>query len=43
MGLRAGLRAPGAYLIDRCRIPRYRYTEEMLEHDLKALKKLGRW
>lgn len=24
-------------------IPRYRYTDEMLEHDLEALKKLGRW
>ena len=24
-------------------IPRYRYTEEMLEHDVDVLKKLGRW
>ena len=24
-------------------IPRYRYTEEMLEHDVEVLKKLGRW
>ncbi len=24
-------------------LPRYRYTEEMLEHDVEALKKLGRW
>ena len=23
-------------------IPRYRYTEEMLEHDVEVLKKLGR-
>jgi predicted HTH domain antitoxin len=25
------------------RIPRYRYTDEMLDHDVEALKKLGRW
>jgi predicted HTH domain antitoxin len=24
-------------------LPRYRYTEEMLEQDVDALKKLGRW
>ncbi len=24
-------------------IPRYRYTEQMLEHDVQVLKKLGRW
>jgi predicted HTH domain antitoxin len=24
-------------------IPRYRYTEEMLQGDIDALKKLGRW
>jgi predicted HTH domain antitoxin len=24
-------------------IPRYRYTEEMLEQDVATLKKLGRW
>lgn len=24
-------------------VPRYRYTEEMLEDDVMALKKLGRW
>jgi predicted HTH domain antitoxin len=24
-------------------IPRYRYTEDMLEQDIEALKKLGRW
>jgi predicted HTH domain antitoxin len=24
-------------------IPRYRYSEEMLEHDIEVLKKLGRW
>ncbi len=24
-------------------IPRYRYTEEMLEQDVLVLKKLGRW
>ena len=24
-------------------IPRYRYTEEMLERDVEVLKKLGRW
>jgi predicted HTH domain antitoxin len=24
-------------------IPRYRYTEEMLQQDVQALKKLGRW
>ena len=24
-------------------IPRYRYTEEMLESDVETLKKLGRW
>lgn len=24
-------------------IPRYRYTEEMLQHDVEVLKKLGRW
>jgi predicted HTH domain antitoxin len=24
-------------------IPRYRYTEEMLEQDVETLKKLGRW
>lgn len=24
-------------------IPRYRYTEQMLEQDVEALKKLGRW
>ena len=24
-------------------IPRYRYTEETLEHDVEVLKKLGRW
>lgn len=24
-------------------VPRYRYTEEMLDHDVEALKKLGRW
>ena len=24
-------------------IPRYRYTDDMLEHDVEALKKLGRW
>ena len=24
-------------------IPRYRYTEEMLEHDVEVLKKLGRF
>jgi len=24
-------------------IPRFRYTEEMLEHDIEVLKKLGRW
>jgi predicted HTH domain antitoxin len=24
-------------------IPGYRYTEEMLEHDVDTLKKLGRW
>lgn len=24
-------------------LPRYRYTEEMLEQDVEALKKLGRW
>jgi predicted HTH domain antitoxin len=24
-------------------IPRYRYTEEMVEHDVEVLKKLGRW
>lgn len=24
-------------------IPRFRYTDEMLDHDVEALKKLGRW
>lgn len=24
-------------------IPRYRYTEEMLERDVETLKRLGRW
>ncbi len=24
-------------------IPRYRYTEQMLEQDVETLKKLGRW
>ena len=24
-------------------IPRYRYTEEMLEQDVETLKRLGRW
>jgi predicted HTH domain antitoxin len=24
-------------------IPRFRYTEEMLEQDIETLKKLGRW
>jgi predicted HTH domain antitoxin len=24
-------------------LPRYRYTEEMLDQDLETLKKLGRW
>lgn len=24
-------------------IPRYRYTDQMLDHDVDALKKLGRW
>lgn len=24
-------------------IPRYRYTDEMLEHDVEVLKQLGRW
>jgi predicted HTH domain antitoxin len=24
-------------------IPRFRYTDEMLEHDVEVLKKLGRW
>ena len=24
-------------------IPRYRYTEEMVEQDVEVLKKLGRW
>jgi len=24
-------------------IPRYRYTDEMLNHDIEELKKLGRW
>jgi predicted HTH domain antitoxin len=31
-----------AELEPRC-IPRYRSTEQMLEQDLEALKKLGRW
>jgi predicted HTH domain antitoxin len=30
-------------LLELRRIPRYRYTEEMLEHDVEVLKKLGRW
>ena len=29
--------------LERRGIARYRYTEEMLEHDVEALKKLGRW
>ncbi len=24
-------------------IPRFRYTDEMLQHDVETLKKLGRW
>ena len=29
--------------LEQRRIPRYRYTDEMLEQDVAALKKLGRW
>ena len=29
--------------LQRRGIPRYRYTEESLEHDIEVLKKLGRW
>jgi predicted HTH domain antitoxin len=29
--------------LERRGIPRYRYTEEMLDHDVNVLKKLGRW
>ena len=29
--------------LQRRGIPRYRYTEEMLEEDVATLKKLGRW
>mgnify|MGYP001767929124 FL=1 len=29
--------------LERRNIPRYRYTEEMLDHDFEAIKKLGRW
>ena len=29
--------------LERRRIPRYRYTEDMLENDVAVLQKLGRW
>lgn len=29
--------------LDHRGIPRYRYTNEMLDRDVDALKKLGRW
>ena len=29
--------------LERRGIPRYRYTEDMLERDVEVLKKLGRW
>ena len=29
--------------LERRGLPRYRYTEEMLEQDVQTLKKLGRW
>jgi predicted HTH domain antitoxin len=29
--------------LDRRAIPRHRYTDEMLDNDVAALKKLGRW
>ena len=29
--------------LQRRGIPRYRYTEEMLDRDVETLKKLGRW
>lgn len=29
--------------LERRGIPRFRYTDEMLEHDVEVLKKLGRW
>ncbi|MGH7139809.1 MAG: UPF0175 family protein, partial [Pirellulales bacterium] len=29
--------------LDRRGIPRYRYTDDMLQDDVEALKRLGRW
>jgi predicted HTH domain antitoxin len=29
--------------LERRGLPRYRYTEEMLNQDVETLKKLGRW
>ena len=29
--------------LERRGLPRYRYTEEMLDRDVETLKKLGRW